>query len=484
MWQGAHVANTYPELNNRPALTILSLEQIEQIHLATMQVLERTGIQISHPKALELLYDSGAKVAGNRVRIPANMVEAAIQQSPTYFTLGKRGGEKAIDLLDDKSWYGAGLDCVDYLDPITDERRKFTSGDCRITGMIANALNNYDWCMTLGFADDVKPHLAERVAARQALTYCNKPLFFCCSNIDSLQAIYEMGQLIAGSEKNFCTAPPIVTLSSAISPLEFDNDTVEKIIFCAEKGIPQTFFSGLQAGATSPVTFAGTIVQGSAESLGGLVIAQLVRSGAPAIYGAFNTIMDMVTPVFSYGAVEMNLMTAAMAQMARHYKLPFFGTAGCSDAKSDDDPQAIVEATFSCLSSGLSGANLVHDLGLLDHSDLISPKYLVLVDEILCMVSQYMKGIAINDETLALDLIDRVGPAGNYLEAAHTRRNFRTVYYSKLFDRTSYDVWRQQGGKGMSVLLREKTRRLIDSDPDMVSTEIIEEMDRLAKHWK
>jgi len=484
MWQGALLANTYPELNNRPALTILSREQIEQIHLATMQVLACTGIQISHPRALGLLNDSGAKVKGNRVRIPADMVEAAIQQSPTHFTLGKRGGEKAIDLQDDKSWFGAGLDCVDYLDPITDERRKFTSENCRVTATIANALTNYDWCMTLGFADDVKPHWAERVAARQALTYCNKPLFFCCSDIDSLQAIYEMGHLVAGSEKNFRTAPPIATLSSAISPLAFDYDTVEKIIFCAEKGIPQALYSGLQAGATSPVTFAGTIVQGSAESLGGLVIAQLVRSGAPAIYGALNTIMDMATTVFSYGAVEMNLMTAAMAQMAQHYKLPFFGTAGCSDAKSDNDPQAVIEATFSCLSSGLSGANLVHDLGLLDHSALISPKYLVLVDEILSMVRQYMRGIVVNDETLALDLINRIGPAGNYLEAAHTSRNFRTVYYSKLFDRTTYDVWRQQGEKRISDRIDEKTRLLIDSDPDMVSTEIIEEMDRMAKHWE
>lgn len=484
MWQGVQLAKNYPELNNRPALTILSHEQIEQIHLATMQVLERTGIQISHPRVLGLLKAGGAKVEGNRVRIPAAMVETAIQQSPAHFTLGKRGGEKAIDLQENKSWYGAGLDCVDYLDPITDDRCKFTSEHCRVTAMIANALTNYDWCMILGFADDVQAAWAERVAARQALTYCNKPLFFCCSDIDSLQAIYEMGHLIAGSEKNFRTAPPIASISSAISPLEFDNNTVEKIIFCAEKGIPQALFSGLQAGATSPVTFAGTIVQGSAESLGGLVVAQLVCSEAPAIYGAFNTIMDMATTVFSYGAVEMNLMTAAMAQMAQYYKLPFFGTAGCSDAKSDDDPQAIIEATFSCLSSGLSGANLVHDIGLLDHSALISPKYLVLVDEILSMVSQYMRGIVVNDETLALDLIDRVGPAGNYLEAAHTRRNFRTVWYSKLFDRTTYDVWRQQGGKGMSDLLREKTRRLIACDPEMLPSELIGEMDRMAKHWK
>ena len=222
--------------------------------------------------------------------------------------------------------------------------------------------------MILGFAADVPAKIADRLIAKQALTYCEKPLFFCCSDADSARAIYDMAVLIAGSQERFRLAPTVAAISSAISPLSWDDATLEKIIFCAEKGIPQALFPGLQAGATSPATFAGTLVQGSAESLSGLVVAQLVRSGAPVIYGALTTIMDMATAIFSYGAPEMNLMTAAMVQMAQHYHLPFFGTAGCSDAKFHDDPQAVIEATFSCLSSALSGANLVHDIGLLDIS--------------------------------------------------------------------------------------------------------------------
>ncbi|MCP4333577.1 MAG: trimethylamine methyltransferase, partial [Gammaproteobacteria bacterium] len=175
----------------------------------------------------------------------------------------------------------------------TDERRRFTSEDCRVTATISNALPNYSWSMTLGLAADVPADIADRVSAKQALTYCEKPLFFCCKDPSSVRAIYDMAVLIAGSEKRFRQAPTIAAISSAISPLCYDDDTVEKVIFCAEKGIPQVFYSGLQAGATSPATFAGTIVQGSAESLSGLVVAQLVRKGAPVIYGAFTTIMDM-----------------------------------------------------------------------------------------------------------------------------------------------------------------------------------------------
>lgn len=473
----------YRDLHNQPTLNVLSKDQIEQIHLATMEVLERTGVQITHLKALELLDGAGASVNGNRVRIPAQMVEEAIHTSPSHFILGTRNGEPAIFLEDNKSWFGAGLDCIDYLNPITNQRRRFTSEDCRVTATVANALSNYSWSMTLGLAADVPADIADRVTAKQALTYSEKPLFFCCKDLKSLREIYDMAELIAGSEESFKKAPTIATISSAISPLWYDDDTLEKVIFCAEKGIPQVLFPGLQAGATSPATFAGTVVQGSAESLSGLVVAQLVRKGAPVIYGAFTTIMDMATAIFSFGAPEMNLMTAAMAQMSQHYNLPFFGTAGCSDAKFHDDPQAVIEATFSCLSSALSRANLVHDLGLLDHSAVISPNYLVLVDEILSMVNHYIRGILVNSETLALDLIDRVGPGGHYLEEEHTMRHFRDVWYSQLFDRTNYDEWLNHGARHFTERLSEKTRKMMDQTTEPLPTEIIKEMDRMEKQW-
>ena len=472
------------ELHNQPTLNVLRTNQIEKLHLATMTVLTRTGIQVTHVKALELLDGAGASINGNRVRIPAQMVEEAIHAAPFHFALGKRNGEPAFMLEDNGSWYGAGLDCMEYLDPFSDIRRPFTSKDCRVTATIANALPNYSWSMILGFAADVPVEIADRVTAKQALTYCEKPLFFCCKDLNSLSAIYDMAVLIAGSAERFRKAPSIVAVSSAISPLCYDDNTLEKVIFCAEKGIPQVLYPGLQAGATSPATFAGSIVQGSAESLSGLLVAQLARTGAPVIYGAFTTIMDMATAIFSYGAPEMNLMTAAMAQMAQHYQLPFFGTAGCSDAKFHDDPQAVIEGTFSCLSSALSGANLVHDHGFLDHSALISPNYLVLIDEVLSMVSQYMRGIRVNDETLALGVIDRVGPGGHYLEEEHTMRHFREVWYSDLLDRSNYDEWRKQGSIDFAERLRVKTRKLMDINTASLPAEITKEMDHMEKRWR
>jgi trimethylamine--corrinoid protein Co-methyltransferase len=289
--------------------------------------------------------------------------------------------------------------------------------------------------------------------------------------------------LIAGSSERFQRAPTVVHYSEPISPLLYYDPAVEKILFSAEKGMPLINYPAPQGGSTAPATFAGEIVQGSAESLSGLVLAQLARPGAPFIYGAFPTVMDMRTTIFSYGAPEMSLMAAAMAQMAQFYRLPYFGTAGCSDAKLPD-PQAAAEAAFSCLSSALSGANLVHDSGWLDHGSVASPAYMVLVNEVLHMVNQYMRGIAVNDESLAMDLIDRVGPGGHYLQEHHTLEHFRDVWYSRLFDRTINAQWLAQGAKQFEERLREQTLKVMEHQPAPLPVELLRELELMARHWQ
>lgn len=473
-----------PKFEFTPRLSVISAEQIEQIHQATLEVLECTGVQITHPRALELLDGAGARVDGVRVRIPAWLVEDAIRQAPCRVVLGNRSGERQVYLEGTKVWFGPSLDCIDYLDPGTNERSRFTSDHCRITATVADALPNYTWVMTIGMADDAPANIADRVIAKQVFTYTEKPLVFCCKDVNSVRDIYEMALLIAGGEERFYQAPTIVHYSEPISPLLYYDPAVEKILFCAEQGIPLINFPAAQAGSTAPATFAGEIVQGSAESLSGLVLAQLVRPGAPFFYGAFATVMDMKTTIFSYGAPEMSLMVAAMAQMAQHYKLPFFGTAGCSDAKFPD-AQAAAEVAFSCLASALVGANLVHDAGSwLDHGSLASPAFMVLVNEILYMVEQFVRGVPVNDETLALEVIDRVGPGGHYLYEDHTLRHFKDVWYSNLFDRSINEMWLADGAKRFEQRLRDKTERVMQHQAAPLAKDVLQEMDRMAQHWE
>jgi trimethylamine--corrinoid protein Co-methyltransferase len=473
-----------PKLEFRPKLSVIEDAQIEQLHQATLEVLERTGIQIRHQRAVELLDGAGARVDGDRVRIPAWMVEDAIRQAPSRVVLGSRSGERKVFLEGDKVWFGPSLDCIDYLDPLTNQRRRFVSDDCRITSTVADALPNYTWVMTIGMADDAPADIADRIIAKQVLTHTEKPLVFCCKDANSVRDIYDMALLIASSEERFHQAPTIVHYSEPISPLLYYDPAVDKILFCAEKGIPLINFPAPQGGSTAPATFAGEIVQGSAESLSGLVLAQLVRPGAPFIYGAFATVMDMKTTIFSYGAPEMSLMVAAMAQMAQYYNLPFFGTAGCSDAKFPD-AQAAAEVAFSCLASALVGANLVHDAGSwLDHGSLASPAFMVLVNEILYMVEQFMRGVPVNDETLALDIMDKVGPGGHYLYEDHTLRHFKKIWYSNLFDRSIHEMWLAAGARRFEQRLREKTEKMMQHQPTPLPEEVLREIDRMAAHWQ
>ena len=467
----------------KPRLNVLQPEDIEEVYSATMEVLERTGVKISHPQVLELLDGAGARVDTDVVHIPDSMVKDALRKAPSRIVLGNRNGERSVKLERNRSWFGASLDCIDYLEPFTRERRKFVLDDCRTTATLLDALPNYTWGMTFGMAADAPAEFADRLVLKEAMTHSEKPMVFCCQDIESLKAIYEMAIIIAGGEKQFLNAPTIVMLADPISPLTFTDDSLDKMIFCAEKRIPQICYGAPQAGSTGPASFAGLVVQGTAESLSGLVISQLVRKGAPFIYGAFATIMDMRTTIFSYGAPEMILMGAALTQIAQYIKLPYFGTAGCSDAKLPDS-QAAAEATLSCQSAALSGANLVHDCGLLDHGSLASPAFMVLVNEVLYMINQFMRGVKVDEETLAVDVIHRVGPGGHFMEEEHTLKYFREVWYSNLFDRSNYETWLEQGGRRFQERLREQTIEKMDHRPQPLPKETLKELNKLAKHWQ
>jgi len=468
----------------KPSLRVINDAQIDRIHAATLEVLERTGIRMTHPEGLEILEEAGAKVTGNRVRIPSWMVEDAIAAAPHRVVLGNQKGERTIFLEKDNSYFGPSLDCIDYMDPKTHERVRFTSDHVKATAALCDGLDRFDWCMIIGMAADMPPDIADRVVVRNTLQYCEKPLVFCCKDTNSVKDIYEMGLLLCGGKENFDNAPCLVHYSEPISPLLYYDPAVDKIIFCAEKSIPLINFPAPQACGSAPATFAGTIVQGSAESLSGLVLHQLVNPGAPFIYGAFTTIMDMKTTIFSYGALELSLMTGAMAQMAQHYQLPFFGTAGATDSKFCD-AQAGAEVAFQCLSSAAVGSGLIHDCSSwMDHGSLVSPEFMVLAHDIVDSVHHFMNGIPVTEETLAIDIIDNVGPGGHYLTQKHTMDHFRQIKYSSLFDRSIYQKWTDAGAKKFEDRLQALTLKKMAHTPRPLSEQIIKELDKMQAAWK
>lgn len=473
-----------PKLNFRPRLKVLEEAQKREIHFAILEVLERTGVDITHDRAKEILAGAGARVNGNRVRFPAWLVEDAIHKAPSRLVLGNRYGERTVFLEGDRSWFGPSLDCIEYLDPVTNTRLPFTREHCRITATLSDGLPNFDWSMVIGMADDVPPMISDRVIVREALTYSRNPLVFCCHSAENEQDILDMALLVCGGKERFEQAPTIVHYSEPISPLTYFDPAIEKILFSVENGIPLINLSAPQLGGSAPASFAGTIVQGCAESLSGLVLAQNIRPGAPFVFGSQTTIMDMRTSIFSYGAAEMSLMISGMAEMARYYGLPFYSTAGATDAKFND-PQAGVEATFQALAAAAVGSSLIHDCSSwMDHGSLVSPAYMVLVNEVLCMVHQFMQGIEVSPDTVAVDLINKIGPGGNYLQEKHTVENFKTVWYSELFDRSIYDTWQTQGAKHFEERLREKTLAAMAHQPPPLEPAVVKELDKMQAHWR
>lgn len=227
-------------------------------------------------------------------------------------------------------------------------------------------------------------------------------------------------------------------------------------------------------GGTAPMSLAASLAQCNADVLTGLVLSQLVSEGAPFIYGAMPSIMDMKTSVGSYGAVEFHLMVAASSEISDYYGIPFYGTAGCTDAKNMDE-QAVAEATMEIFSTILSKANLIHDIGVADHCNSVCPELVVLSDEIIEMLKYYSQGITVNTEELALDIIEKVGPGGAFLTEAHTVSNLRKVFYPALFSRKMKNPDKSEvRGK-----IRSKIKQIVESHgaPQLDET-ILKELDK------
>ena len=242
------------DLNFKPRLRVINDDQIAQLHTATLEVLERTGVKMTHPRALEILAGGGARVDGNRVRFPAWMVEDALRKAPPRLVLAKRTGERTVFLERDRSFFGPSLDCIDYMDPETQERTRFVSKHVEATAALCDALSNFTWCMTIGMADDVPENVADRVIARHTMQYCEKPYVFCCKDTTSVKDIYEMALLLCDGKERFDRAPYIVHYSEPISPLNYYDPAVDKILFCAKHNIPLINFPAPQACGSAPAT--------------------------------------------------------------------------------------------------------------------------------------------------------------------------------------------------------------------------------------
>jgi trimethylamine---corrinoid protein Co-methyltransferase len=452
------------QVNTTPQFRVLSQDQIEDIYLAALEVLERAGTRVFHPEALELLRNAGAVIQdGNRAYIPSWVVKASLAASPERITLTGRTGKYKVLLEKNKFYYGTGSDCVFIIDPYTNERRQFTYKDIYDTARISDALPNIDFHMSLGLTSDVPVPTYDRHQFLAMLEGCTKPFVLTAVNGEALADLHAMACAAIGGEAEFAKHPLFVVYIEPISPLNNSKEALEKLLFSAEKGIPAIWTPCPIAGATAPATMAGLLVQGLAECLVGVVIAQLKKKGTPIVIGGVQSVLDMSTTILSYGAPELSLLSAAFTDIAKWLRLPMFSTAGCSDAKAVD-AQAAIEATLSIVMTALSGANLIHDVGYLEAGMTGSLDQLVMSDEVISMVKRIMRGIVVDKEMLAVEVIERVGPGGNYLADSHTVAHFRNEFwFPKLLDRRRYEEWQADGSESLADRVRAKVLSLLET---------------------
>jgi len=440
---------------------ILTEEDCHQIHLATLEVLRRTGVRVMEPEAVKLLESAGAEVDNGHVgHFPAHLVEWALRTAPPRVMLSHRGGDRALWLQDRNVYFGTGSDCPNILDSFTGERRKFRKDDVAQGIRLCDALDNIDFVLSIGLISDVPSEVSDIHQFAMMALNTTKPVIFTSHGPENCRIMVEMAEVIAGGEDALRRNPFIANFVEVNPPLQISQKTCREIMYMAKKMLPVVFSCGPMMGASGPQTHAGIITQANAENLAGNVIMQLTREGAPFIYAQGVHPLDMRTTVLPYGAPELSLNTGAAADLAHFYNLPVWGYAGCSDAKMLDQ-QAAMEAMASVTMSVLTGNNLVHDVGYLESGLTSSFEMIALTDVAVEMARHMLKPIVIDEENLALDLIHKVGPGGSYIQEKHTLEHFREVWYNDLIDHKNYEGWGESGSLTMGDRLNRHVKRIL-----------------------
>ena len=467
-----------------PRLQVLTEDQKETIFLSVLEVLEHTGVRVDNEEGLELLSSAGAHVGPRqRVHIPSFVVEDALTCAPRRITIYNRLGERVMFLEDRRVYFCSQTDSTFFFDPFDGARRACVRADARLGAVVCDALPNIDMVSFSSLYSDVPGQIAIRIGHKDTVMNCTKPLMHGTGDFASLKAVAEMAAVVAGGWDELARRPYYVHYAEPLSPLTHTDEGVAKLLFCVEHGIPVIYTPMTLAGSSAPVTAAGNLVACIAESLSGLVMAQLKRRGAPFIFGGVPTIIDMSTMLVSYGAPEMSLWSAALAEMAHYLHLPVFSTAGCTDAVAFDQ-QAAAESAMSCLMAALSGANLVHDVGFTEAANSASLELIAATDEFIGMVSCIMDGIEVTPETLALDVMDQVGPGGSYFGEKHTVRHFRQNWFPRLLNRHNYEQWMAAGGLSLGDKANQRVCQILqEHKPEPLPPELVAELDKMEEHW-
>ena len=440
----------------------LTQEQVEQIHRASMQILETVGIDFRYPPALEVLKKGGARVEGERVFFSEQMVMTQIEKAPAEFTIYARNPEYDVIIGGPHIAFvpGYGAPFVTDLDA---GRREGTLQDFENFVKLTQASPHQSINSGMVVEPNDVPHeIRHAHMIYAAMKYSEKPFMGSAMGAPGARDSIRMASILFGSEDRLAKKPCMISLLCPLTPLVYDERMTGAMMEYARAGQPQLISSLVIAGATGPSTLAGSLALQNAEVLAGIVLIQLVREGVPVIFSGNSSNVDMRSGALSIGSPEMAINTAATAQMGRFYGLPVRSGGAVCDAKYPD-AQAAYESMMSLITAQVCGVNFVlHSAGILESYNCMSYEKFIIDDETCGMIRRMHKNFAVTADSLALDVIKTVGPGGHFLDCDHTFEHFRTEFYQpSIASREAFDLWQAGGSRQITQTASQKVKNIL-----------------------
>lgn len=446
----------------------LSEEQIKVIHEASLSILEKTGFTYESglEDTLEMLEKAGVKIDRDRSRIffPRDLVTEQAARAPGRVVLYSRDSQNDLDLSKHHVYLGTGGAAIKILDLETGEARATTLKDLYQLGRLVDQLKNIHFFLRPCIPTDIPESAYDVNVFYTCLKATAKHVMAGVNDIERFRKVLDLASMVAGGFEKLQEKPFISIITSfAISPLKLDTQTTLIMQEAIRNRIPVALSCAPMAGSTSPITMAGTLAQLHAEQLAGIAICQLTRPGAPLLYGGIPGLANLRTMGYRGGGVECGMMNAAIHQLAESIKVPNYNSSGLTDAKVPD-AQAGWEKAMTTLLAAMGGSNYIHHAaGMLESMIAVAYEQYVIDDEIIGMSCKVLKGIDVDPEHLALDVIDSVGPGGNFMTAPHTLAHMRKEHFqgNGVTDAKSRDKWADEGCKDAFARAREIAKKIL-----------------------
>jgi trimethylamine--corrinoid protein Co-methyltransferase len=455
---------------------LLSEAEVGRTHEASLEVLDQVGLEVNNARARELYQQHGCRVDEDKLRVtmPPAVVEEFLQQVPSRFTFHARNPDFDRTIPDDAPLMMTASSAPNIIDPVTHQTRRANSQDIAGIARLVNRLEGVDLFSVSVIADDAPSGQYSLTRFYTALKNCEKPVRGSGDpGVDS-DAILKLAFAIAGSEAAYRDHPFITHhYCPIISPLKMDENSTEMLIYYAEQGLPSHPTVVPNGGLTSPITLAGTLVQGNAEFLALAILMQMVRSGTPTVYSSLSTVGDMRSGAYVPGGIECGMLNMAHAQMARYYQVPSAGYIGLTNSKLVD-VQAGYEKAMSCMGGLLAGMHVLQFVGLIESLLAFDYGMAVVDNEIALMLKRMFRGLEFNEENLALDEIGAVGPGGMFLTTERTLANMASgAFFPSIADRETRPMWEKAGASdAYSNSLRKAKEIIQEHGPGLFNNEI------------